>query len=73
MSDKTVHMKPIWYFVGMMLLSMGSIILLAGVYLYFSGREYRAVFAGLRPNLRWGTIMIVAGAPFFFRYRNANE
>ncbi len=73
MSDKTVHMKPIWYFVGLMLLSMGGIILLTGLYLYFFGIDYRTVFAALHPNLWWGTVMIVAGALFLLLNRHASE
>ncbi|HEX9901892.1 MAG TPA: hypothetical protein VGB72_03430 [Acidobacteriota bacterium] len=35
MVDATPKMKPIWFFVGLILLSMGLVILLAGLYILY--------------------------------------
>ncbi len=66
MSAKTVHMKPIWYFVGLLLLGMGSVILLTGLYLFFFEVKSQTVFAELHPNIWWGAVMVIAGGVFFF-------
>jgi len=35
MADETSQMKPIWHFVGLILLVMGGVILLTGLYIFF--------------------------------------
>jgi hypothetical protein len=70
MSDKPVHMKPIWYFVGLILLSMGSVVLLAGLYILVVSKEAHTALGQLHPNIWWGAIMVVVGGVFFFLHRN---
>lgn len=62
-------MKPIWYFVGLILAAMGGIILLAGLYLMFNPPENPTVLAETHPNLWWGSIMVIAGAVFILKNR----
>jgi hypothetical protein len=71
MSEKTMHMKPIWYFVGLILLSMGFVVLLAGLYSLFVSEAVYTVLGELHPNVWWGAIMMIAGGAFFFLHRNA--
>ena len=59
-------MKSIWYFVGLLLLVMGAIIMLNGLYLLVSPPERETVFAHSHPDLWWGAIMTVAGFLFLF-------
>jgi len=59
-------MKSIWYFVGLMLLAMGTVIFLSGVYFYFFPTETKTVLQELHPSIWWGAIMVIAGAIFFF-------
>ncbi len=54
-------MKPIWFFVGLILLLMGGIIFLVGIYLYFHPEATNAALANTYPNLWWGGIMVVFG------------
>ncbi len=69
MKDETVYMKPIWYFVGMILLAMGFVVLLSGLYsLLFPARTH-TVLAELHSDIWWGAIMIIAGGIFFFLNR----
>ncbi|MGA9364404.1 MAG: hypothetical protein WBW16_08565 [Bacteroidota bacterium] len=70
MSEKNIHMKPIWYFVGLILLSMGFIVLLTGLYILFVSKEAHTVLGELHPNVWWGAIMMIVGATFFFLHRN---
>ena len=62
-------MKPIWYFVGLVLLSMGAIVLLTGIYRLATGATHTTVLARLHPDVWWGAVMVAAGAIFFFRNR----
>jgi drug/metabolite transporter (DMT)-like permease len=63
-------MKPIWYFVGLILMSMGAVVLLSGLYrLFISAGGHATVLQELRPDIWWGAIMILAGGIFFFLNR----
>lgn len=57
-------MKPIWYFVGLILVAMGIIVLLAGVMIYYNPPAQTTVLADTRPNLWWGGVMVVFGGVF---------
>lgn len=63
-------MKPIWYFVGLILLSMGALIFLTGLYLLVNPPSAQTVLASTHPNLWWGGIMTAAGALFIIKNRN---
>lgn len=62
-------MKPIWYFVGLVLLSMGTLVFLTGIYLLAFGIPHKTVLGGLHPNVWWGFIMVVVGVIFFLKNR----
>jgi hypothetical protein len=64
-------MKPIWYFVGLILLIMGGVIFVAGIYgLLFQTREIN-VFSRLHPNVWWGGFMVIIGLIFLVANKNA--
>lgn len=58
-------MKPIWYFVGLMLMIVGGIILGTGLYHFFTPRASAKVLAELYPDIWWGAIMLLVGLVFF--------
>lgn len=62
-------MKPIWYFVGLILLVMGGIIFLTGVYQLLNPPETKTVLWNLHPNLWWGIVMFLFGGLMFFKTR----
>ncbi len=62
-------MRSIWYLVGMMLLSMGTVIVITGAVDFFSPPSTRTVLAELHPGLWWGCIMVLAGSLFYFGAR----
>ena len=64
MESETKKMKPIWYFVGLMLLAMGAVVIASGIYLYLNPGTTKTVLADLHPDLWCGAVMIVAGAIF---------
>jgi len=62
-------MKPIWYFVGLILLIMGGLVILSGIYQYFNPPAVRTVLAETHPNLWWGTLMVIFGGILFVKTR----
>ncbi|MFH1195443.1 MAG: hypothetical protein V1720_07000 [bacterium] len=62
-------MKPIWYFVGIILMSMGGIIFLTGIYLVFNPPVEKTVLFNTHPNIWWGIIMVVFGSIMYFNMR----
>ncbi len=67
----TPKMRSIWYFVGLVLLTMGGLVFLAAVIDYIGGTYGNTVLAETRPGLWWGGIMLVAGVIFFVKNRNS--
>jgi hypothetical protein len=63
------QVKSIWYFVGLILLVMGGIVFLSGVYQLINPPEVRTVLAETQPNLWWGAFMILFGGILFFKVR----
>ena len=68
MSEK--NMKPIWFFVGLILLVMGGIIFLSGIYNLISPSPVKTVLASTHPDIWWGGIMIIFGGVMFLKTRN---
>jgi hypothetical protein len=60
------QMKPIWYFVGLILSAMGSVILLSGLYQLIVPPATTTVLADIHPNIWWGALMTVFGAGMYF-------
>jgi FtsH-binding integral membrane protein len=69
MGTETKEMKPIWYFVGLMLSAMGAVVLIAGVANYLSPPARQTILSQLHPELWWGVVMIAVGLLFFFLNR----
>ena len=70
--DKKLVMKPIWYFVGMILMLMGAVVLISGVCYYVNPNEHKTVLSHLHPSIWWGGVMIVFGLIFFLTNKNAS-
>ncbi len=58
---------PIWYFVGLLLLVYGVIILAAGIYQISHPPE--TVLNDLHPTAWWGAMMTVMGAVYVYLHR----
>ena len=64
-----LKMKPIWFFVGLILLVMGGIIFLNGVYLLINPPAIKTVLSETHPDIWWGAIMFVFGGIMYFKTR----
>ena len=62
-------MKPIWYFVGLILLVIGALIFLSGLYQLVDPPATKTVLAETHPNLWWGALMTVFGGTMYFKTR----
>lgn len=62
-------MKPIWFFVGVLLLINGVFVLFADVFFVFNPPDHITMFAHLRPGLWWGVLMIAVGGVFLLTNR----
>ena len=58
------EMKPIWFFVGLMLTIIGTLIMASSLYDYFTHSQTRTVLAELHPGIWWSAVIIVAGIVF---------
>ena len=66
MANEPKEMKSIWYLVGLMLLVMGAVITVSGIYHLANPSEVRTVLADLHSDFWWGLVMLSVGAVFFF-------
>lgn len=69
MEQEPKKMKPIWYFVGLMLSAMGLVVMISGIVNYSDAQIAKTVLSELHPALWWGIVMIVAGAIFLLANR----
>jgi hypothetical protein len=60
------HMVPVWFFVGVILLIYGVIILATGIYEF--SHPPSTVLASLHPALWWGALLTVVGAGYVWVY-----
>jgi hypothetical protein len=63
-------MKPIWYFVGLIVLVIGGLIFCSGIYLLLNPPVVKTVLAELHPNLWWGGVMIIFGTGLYIKMKN---
>ncbi|MBU2444969.1 MAG: hypothetical protein KJ666_05275 [Bacteroidetes bacterium] len=63
-------MKPIWYFVGLILVITGLILVGAGIYSLIYPGDEKKVLADLHPNLWWGIFMVIVGLIYWIKNRN---
>lgn len=66
MTAELDNMKSIWFFVGIILVVFGALVLLAGIGILIKPPATTTVLAHLHPNLWWGGLMIIVGGVFFY-------
>lgn len=69
MEQEQKKMKPIWYFVGLMLSAMGAVVLISGIVNYSDTEVAKTVLSELHPAIWWGVVMIAGGLIFLLTNR----
>jgi len=62
-------MKSIWFFVGLLLTTMGCIVAASGIYSLINPPAQPKIFSHLHPDLWWGLFMLLFGLLFALRGR----
>jgi hypothetical protein len=62
-------MLSIWFFIGVLLLAYGILILGAGIYEYINPPEHPLVLANLHAGIWWGALLIVMGLLYTVKFR----
>ncbi len=65
--------KPIWYFVGLILITMGAIIVVTGIYFIVNPQKLNVMLAETHPNLWWGSFMIVFGLIMYLKTKDGDN
>jgi hypothetical protein len=66
-------MKPIWYFVGLILSVMGILIFLSGIYQVIEPPSTKTILASLHPDIWWGGFMVLVGGFMYFMSRKKSN
>ena len=68
---ETRKMRPIWYFVGWMLLVVGLMVVASGLINLVSPPEQKTVLYELHTSLWWGAVIAGGGVIFLLANRHA--
>ena len=60
------HMIPVWFFIGILLLTYGVLILATGIYEFSNPPP--TVLATLHPAVWWGALLIVIGGAYVYLF-----
>jgi uncharacterized membrane protein HdeD (DUF308 family) len=63
------EMRSIWYFIGLLFVVMGGLILISGIYHLISPVEVKTVMYEIHPNIWWGGLMLIVGVIFLFTHK----
>jgi hypothetical protein len=58
------HIIPVWFFVGVLLLIYGVLILATGIYQF--SRPPSTVLGNLHPAIWWGALLMVVGGIYVY-------
>jgi hypothetical protein len=62
-------MISIWFFIGMLLLAYGILILGAGIYEFSNPPEHPVVLADLHASVWWGALLVVLGLIYTLKFK----
>lgn len=71
MAEEEKGMKPIWFFVGLILMMMGCVLIVTGIYNYYNPSQSGTILEYLHPDIWWGGVMFITGVIFAWFTRNA--
>ena len=62
-------MLSIWFFIGILLLAYGVLILGASLYEFVSPPEHPVVLSNLHAGVWWGALLLIIGTIYSVRFR----
>ena len=62
-------MLSIWFFIGLLLLAYGILILGAGIYNFMFPPEHPLILAELHAGIWWGVLLIAMGLLYTVKFR----
>jgi multisubunit Na+/H+ antiporter MnhG subunit len=66
-------MKPIWYFVGLILMVIGGIVFCSGIFQFFHPPVVKTTLAEIHANIWWGALMTVFGTGMYFTAKKKSK
>jgi hypothetical protein len=63
-------MRSIWFFVGLIMLLIGILVFLAGIYELINPTIQNVRLTGLHTNIWWGVLIAVTGAVYVVKNKN---
>ena len=66
-------MISIWFFIGVLLLAYGVLILGAGIYDFSNPAAHPVVRSDLHAGIWWGVLLIALGVVYSLRFRPGRE
>ena len=69
MAEEKKTARPVWFFTGLVLMIIGGIIFLIGMYYFLFPSHTSSVLQVIHPNLWWGGILLILGGVFLFLNR----
>ena len=63
-------MRSIWFFVGLIMLIIGILVLLAGIYEWINPTVHNVRLTRLHTNIWWGILIAVVGAIYTIKNKN---
>ncbi len=63
-------MRSIWYFVGLIMLAIGILVFLAGIYELINPTVQNIRLTGLHTNIWWGALIAITGLIYVVKNKN---
>ena len=64
------RMRSIWYFVGLIMLIIGIIVFVAGIYDLINPANQNIKLTNLHTNIWWGALIAIAGVIYLIKNKN---
>jgi hypothetical protein len=68
--NKEKGMRSIWYFVGLIMLIIGIIVVAAGIYDLINPTTQNIRLTSLHTNIWWGALIAIAGLIYTLKNKN---
>jgi divalent metal cation (Fe/Co/Zn/Cd) transporter len=63
-------MRSIWFFVGLIMLTIGILVFLAGIYELINPTVQNIKLIGLHTNIWWGALIAITGLIYTIKNKN---